>query len=147
MKKKINKTALIAISSMLTIISVNVEAGYGGVRSATTICKAPKLKYKQPEAKSAIKAGDSFSAQASHKLHKNSIQASIKGVPVDITLTKQSGGAHLIEGKWPAGIKGEFARIKITAKDNKGCKLTDGWLLKVSDRVKAVEISDKESNL
>ncbi len=126
MKKIINKTALIAISSLFIVFSVGTEAwGYGGVKSATKVCKAPKLKYKKPEEKTAINPGDNFSAQASHKIHK----ASIKGAPVDITLTEQSGGAHLIEGKWPAGIEGKFARIKITAKDSKGCKLTDGWLL------------------
>lgn len=148
MKKIINKTALIAISSILTVISVGAEAGgYGGVRSATKVCKAPKLKYKQPEEKSVIKAGDSFSAQASHKLYKNSIKASIKGTPVDIILTEQTGGAHLIEGKWPVGIEGEFARIKIIAKDNKGCKLTDGWLLKVGDAGTAEAPSEKEADI
>ena len=129
MKKMIHKAALLAISTLLTVIAVGEAGAYGGVKSASKVCKAPKLKYKQPEEKTAVHPGDTFSAQASHKIHKNSIKVSIKGIPVDITLTEQSGGAHLIEGQWPAGIEGKFARIKITAKDTKGCKLTDGWLL------------------
>lgn len=157
MKKIINKTALIAISSLLIVFSVGTEAwGYGGVKSATKVCKAPKLKYKKPEEKSVVNPGDDFSAQVSRKIHKDSIKASIKGIPVDITLTEQSGGAHLIEGKWPAGIAGKFARLKITAKDTKGCKLTDGWLLKnggaeeaevSADAEGAPATADKETNL
>ena len=126
MKKIISSAALVAISAMLTLTSVGVEAGPQG-------CKAQKLKHKLPEERSTIEPGGSFSAQAAHSIQKNTLKFSIKGTTLDINITTKANGTHIVEGTIPAELSGSgFSRIKITGKDKRGCKLSDGWLLKVS---------------
>ena len=125
MKKIISSAALVAISAMLTLTSVGVEAGPKG-------CKAQKLKHKLPEERSSIDPGGSFSAQASHRMQIDTLKFSIKGTPLDINITTKGNGVHAIEGTIPDDISAGFARIKITGKDSRGCKLSDGWLLEVT---------------
>lgn len=144
MKKIISSATLIAASAMLTLTSVGVEAGPQG-------CKAQKLKHKLPEERSSIEPGGSFSAQAAKQIQKNTLKFSIKGTPLDVNITTKANGTHVVEGTIPAELSGAgFARIKITGKDKKGCKLSDGWLLKVGGDAPAAEAeapaeADKEA--
>ena len=133
MKKIISSTALLAVSAMLTLTSVGVEAGPQG-------CKAQKLKHKLPEERSTIEPGGSFSAQAAKQIQKNTLKFSIKGTPLDVNITTKANGTHAVEGTIPADLSGAgFARIKITGKDKKGCKLSDGWLLQIGGEAPAAE--------
>ena len=119
------KLTIVLIS---VVFSSNVLAyGSGGSKKA---CSKPKFTEFTPPKLTAVTPQSNFSFKASSLTDPNSIEVSIKKQTIDVTIDKK-GRSYYVSGAIPASIKGNYARIVITAKGTNNCAGSDGWLLKI----------------
>lgn len=114
---------------MLMIATSNVWA-YGSSSSSKKACNKPKFSEFVPTNNAAVAAKSAFSFVASASTNPDSIVVTIKDQPVAITVTPKNQGFQ-VTGTLPDTIKGNFARISISADGPNKCKGSDGWLVKV----------------
>jgi hypothetical protein len=114
---------------MLMIATSNVWA-YGSSSSSKKACNKPKFSEFVPANNAAVAAKSAFSFVASASTNPDSIVVTIKDQPVAITVKPKNQGFQ-VTGTLPDTIKGNFARISISADGPNKCKGSDGWLVKV----------------
>ncbi len=121
--------SLLLIVCMATACQAGAYGGGSGGGNAKS-CAKPKFSQFQPEHHAVVAAAAKFSFLVSPNTEPNSIAVTVKGQPVDVTISKQAQG-FLVEGRLPERITGDFARINITADGHNHCHGNDGWLLQV----------------
>lgn len=114
---------------MLMIATSNVWA-YGSSSSSKKACNKPKFSEFVPANNAEVAEKSAFSFVASASTNPDSIVVTIKDQPVAITVTPKNQGFQ-VTGTLPDTIKGNFARISISADGPNKCKGSDGWLVKV----------------
>ena len=114
---------------MLIIATTNVWA-YGSSSSSKKACNKPKFSEFVPANNAEVAAKSAFSFVASANTNPESIIVTIKDQPIAVTVTPKNQGFQ-VTGTLPDTLKGNFARISITADGPNQCKGSDGWLIKV----------------
>jgi len=114
---------------LVLMATANTVWAYGS-SSSSKACSKPKFTEFTPANNAQVAAGSSFSFMASANTSPDSIAVTVKGLPVDVTVTPKNPG-FLVEGKLPATVNSDFARINISADGHNGCNGGDGWLFKV----------------
>lgn len=114
---------------MLIIATSNVWA-YGSSSSSKKACNKPKFSAFTPVNNAQVAAKSAFSFVASANTNPESIIVTIKDQPVAVTVTPKNQGFQ-VTGTLPDTLKGNFARISITADGPNQCKGGDGWLVKI----------------
>jgi len=114
---------------MLMIATSNVWA-YGSSSSSKKACNKPKFSEFVPANNAEVAAKSAFSFVASASTNPDSIIVTIRDQPVAVTVTPKNQGFQ-VTGKLPDTLKGNFARISITADGPNQCKGSDGWLVKI----------------
>ena len=114
---------------MLIIATSNVWA-YGSSSSSKKACNKPKFGDFVPTNNAEVAAKSAFSFIASANTNPESITVTIKDQPVAVTVTPKNQGFQ-VTGTLPDTLKGNFARISISADGPNKCKGSDGWLVKV----------------
>lgn len=114
---------------MLIIATSNVWA-YGSSSSSKKVCNKPKFSEFVPANNAKVSAKSAFSFVASASTNPDSIIVTIKDQPVAVTVTPKNQGFQ-VTGILPDTLKGNFARITITADGPNQCKGSDGWLVKI----------------
>jgi len=114
---------------MLIIATSNVWA-YGSSSSSKKACNKPKFSEFVPTNNAEVAAKSAFSFVASANTNPESIIVTIKDQPIAVTVTPKNQGFQ-VTGTLPDTLKGNFARISITADGPNQCKGSDGWLIKV----------------
>lgn len=124
------------LSNILLLIIGMATTGpiwaYGGSSAggSSKSCTKPKFSQFQPAQNAVVAAEAKFSFLASTGTNPKSIAVTVKGQPVNISVTEKTQG-FLVEGQIPADITIDFARINITADGHNRCHGSDGWLVKV----------------
>lgn len=114
---------------MLIIATSNVWA-YGSSSSSKKACNKPKFSEFVPANNAEIAAKSAFSFVASANTNPESIIVTIKDRPVAVTVKPINQGFQ-VTGTLPETLKGNFARISISADGPSQCKGSDGWLVKI----------------
>jgi hypothetical protein len=122
---KAYKTLLI-----LTLIMVTNNAWSYGSSSSQKACDKPKFSDFSPVNNAQVAVSSAFSFTASANTNPDSIIVTIKNMPVAVTVTPKNQH-FLVAGTLPDALKGDFARINITATSPTQCKGSDGWLVKI----------------
>lgn len=116
---------------LLLVLTVTTSHAWAyGSSSSKKACAKPKFSKFTPANDAQVAAESTFSFLASANTNPKSIAVTVKGQPVDVTVTDNNQG-FLVEGKLPITVTGDFARINITADGPNQCKGSDGWLVKV----------------
>ena len=118
---------------VLMLVSSAGWAYGGGSSSSTKACTKPKFSDFTPAENADVPAGASFAFTASANTNPNSIKVTVKGLPVDLSITPKKTGNFEVTGVLPATIKGDYARIAIVGEAPNNCHGNAGWLVKVSD--------------
>jgi hypothetical protein len=113
---------------MLMVATSNVWA-YGS-SSSKKACNKPKFSEFAPANNAEVTAKSAFSFTASGNTNPESIIVTVKNQPVAVTVTPKNQGFK-VSGILPDTLKGNFARISITADGPNQCKGSDGWLVKI----------------
>ena len=114
---------------MLTITTSSVWA-YGSSSSSKKACNKPKFNEFTPVNNARVAAKSAFSFVASANTNPESIIVAVKDQPVEVAITPKNQGFQ-VTGTLPDTLKGNFARISITADGPNQCKGSDGWLVKI----------------
>ncbi|MFA5920532.1 MAG: hypothetical protein WC856_04505 [Methylococcaceae bacterium] len=114
---------------MLIIATSNVWA-YGSSSSSKKACNKPKFSEFVPANNAEVAAKSAFSFVASANTNPESIIVTVKEQPVAVTVTPKNQGFQ-VTGTLPETLKGNFARISISADGPSQCKGSDGWLVKI----------------
>jgi len=114
---------------MLMVATSNVWA-YGSSSSSKKVCNKPKFSEFSPVNNAQVAAKSAFSFVASANTNPESIIVTVKNQPVAVTVTPKNQGFQ-VTGTLPDTLKGNFARISITADGPNQCKGSDGWLMKI----------------
>jgi hypothetical protein len=114
---------------MLMVATSNVWA-YGSSSSSKKACNKPKFSEFTPANNAEVAAKSAFSFTASGNTNPESIIVMVKDQPVAVTVTPQNQ-SFKVAGTLPDTLKGNFARISITADGPNQCKGSDGWLVKI----------------
>ncbi|MDD1625834.1 MAG: hypothetical protein LUQ56_00070 [Methylococcaceae bacterium] len=114
---------------MLIIATSNVWA-YGSSSSSKKACNKPKFSEFVPANNAEVSAKSAFSFVASANTNPESIIVMIKDRPVAVTVKPINQGFQ-VTGTLPETLKGNFARISISADGPSQCKGSDGWLVKI----------------
>ncbi|MGD0958786.1 MAG: hypothetical protein ABSB19_03165 [Methylomonas sp.] len=104
----------------------------GGSTSSAKACAKPKFTDFAPAENNEVAAGSGFSFTASANTNPSSIKVNVKGMPADINVTSKKTGSFEVSGKLPASLKGDYARIAITAEAPNNCNGAGGWLVKIA---------------
>ncbi len=131
MKISLN-VAKVLIFLVLATFSIGAMA-YGGGATASTSCKKPKFSEMTPPKSTVVAPGSEFSFVASRDTKPNSIKVDIKGHNVALVTEKQKLGNYLVSGNLPEDVKQGFVRVAISAKTDRSCDGTAGWLLKIEE--------------
>jgi len=116
---------------LVSIIATSNAWAYGSSSSSKKACNKPKFSEFIPTNNAEIAAKSAFSFVASANTNPESIIVTIKDQPVAVTVTPKNQ-SFLVTGTLPDTIiKGNFARINITADGSNQCKGSDGWLVKI----------------
>ncbi len=102
-----------------------------GSSSSTKACAKPEFTNFVPADNANVTEGSEFSFYASTNTLPNTIKVAVKGLPATVKITPRNEGGFLVSGTIPASLKGEYARIAITADGQRNCKGNGGWLVKV----------------
>jgi hypothetical protein len=114
---------------MLMVATTNVWA-YGSSSSSKKACNKPKFSEFAPANNAEVTAKSAFSFTASGNTNPESIIVTVKDQPVAVTVTPKNQ-VFQVAGTLPDTLKGNFARISITADGPNQCKGSDGWLVKI----------------
>lgn len=123
--KLTNALLLLAVMAMS-----NTVWAYGSSSSSKKACAKPKFSEFTPANNAQIAVGGHFSFVASANTNPDSLEVTVKGSPVAVTVTAKNSG-FAVDGSLPASITADFVRINISADGHNDCKGNDGWLLKV----------------
>jgi hypothetical protein len=104
-----------------------------GSSSSSKSCTKPKFTDFTPAENAEIAAGSGFSFTASANTYPNTIKVTIKGLPATLKVTPENEGGFQVSGTIPASLKGDYARIAITADGPNNCKGDGGWLVKIAE--------------
>ncbi|MBM3413309.1 MAG: hypothetical protein FJY19_08080 [Bacteroidetes bacterium] len=127
-----NKFTLLGL--FLLLFSVNDSWAYGGGGAGgTKSCEKPKFSDFSPAENAEVAPGSAFSFTASKNTYPATIKVTVKGQAAAIKTDKKNDGTFSVKGSLPAAVKGDFARIAITADAQSNCKGSSGWLVKVSE--------------
>jgi len=122
------------IITMMLMISLtgfaNQAVAYGS-SSSKKACKPPRFWQFQPPHMAETAPQSEFSFLASGKTRPDSLQVTVKGQPVTVTVSKKQANL-LVTGKLPADLQGTPARISIRATGSNKCKGKGGWLVKIT---------------
>ncbi len=103
-----------------------------GSSSSTKSCTKPKFSEFSPVNNAEVAAKSAFSFLASAGTNPDSINVTVKDLPVAVTITAKNKSFE-VTGKLPDSLKGTFARISISADGPNKCKGSDGWLVKIAE--------------
>ena len=115
---------------ILLLVSSNLWA-YGSSSSSKS-CTKPEFSQFIPAENSTIAAGASFSFLASANTYPTTIKVSVKGLPVELSITPKDAAGFLVKGTLPKALHDDFARISINAEGQKNCKGDGGWLVNIA---------------
>lgn len=118
---------------VLTLLTGNAFAYGGGGGGSSKACAKPKFSAFKPAENAEVAPGSAFSFTASKNTYPNTIKVTVKGKSASIQTTQHNDGTFTVSGKLPDGIKGDFARISISADAQSNCNGTGGWLVKISE--------------
>ncbi len=116
--------------ALVLMATTNEVLAYGSSSSSKKACTKPKFTEFTPANNAQVEPASLFSFIASSSTKPDSIGVTVKGQAVEVTITPQNQ-EFLVQGKLPAAITGDFARISISAEGPNQCKGSDGWLLKL----------------
>ncbi len=112
------------------LLTASTSALAYGSSGGSRACKPPTFSKQTPPKSSVVPPGAPFSVIVS-KARRSSIAVTVKGIPVDVSVTEQKNGQLLVEGSIPESLNDTHARIQVSAKTDSGCTKSDGWLIKV----------------
>jgi len=115
---------------ILLLVSSNSWA-YGS-SSSSKACSKPEFSQFVPAENASIAAGSSFSFFASANTYPTTIKVTVKGLPVELTVTPKEGAGFQVKGTLPKSLTNDFARISISAEAQKNCKGDGGWLVNIA---------------
>ncbi|MFI3223354.1 MAG: hypothetical protein QX191_10010 [Methylococcaceae bacterium] len=115
---------------ILLLVSSNLWA-YGSSSSSKS-CTKPEFSQFIPAENSTIAAGASFSFLASANTYPTTIKVTVKGLPVELSITPKDAAGFLVKGTLPKALHDDFARISINAEGQKNCKGDGGWLVNIA---------------
>ena len=115
--------------SLILLASSSQLWAYGS-DSSSKACEKPKFSHFEPANNSAVAPHATFSFIASQQTLPDSLQVTVKGQPIDVTVTAKNQ-VFYVQGQLPDSLKNEFVRINIAADSPHKCRGTDGWLLKI----------------
>lgn len=119
-----------ALLLLVVMAMSNTVWAYGSSSSSKKACAKPKFSEFTPANNAQIAVGGQFSFVASANTNPDSLEVTVKGSPVAVTVTPKNSG-FAVNGNLPASITADFVRINISADGHNDCKGNDGWLLKV----------------
>ena len=99
-------------------------------------CKLPRLRSIKPEPHSEVPPESDFSFTLPPWTDPKKVTVTVKKLPTDTTV-EANKSFILVKGKLPASLENTFARISVKAVAELGCKMKEGWLLKISERTAA----------
>lgn len=105
---------------------------YGSSSSSKKACDKPSFTEFSPVNNALVAANSAFSFLASPNTHPESIEVTIKGRVVPVTVTPKNQSFQ-VSGVLPEDLKNDFARISITANGANQCKGSGGWLVKITE--------------
>jgi len=115
---------------ILLLISSNSWA-YGS-SSSSKACTKPEFSQFIPTENSTIAAGSSFSFLASANTYPTTIKVTVKGLPVELSITPKEAIGFEVKGTLPKSLENDYARINISAEGQKNCKGEGGWLVNIA---------------
>ena len=130
------KISLNVVKALIFLVLATFSIGavaYGGGATASTSCKKPEFSEMTPPKSSVVAPGSEFSFVASRDTKPGSIKVDIKGQVVALITKKQKSGYYLVSGNLPEEIKQGYVRVAISAKTDRSCDGTAGWLLKIEE--------------
>ncbi len=99
-------------------------------------CKLPRVRSIKPEPRSEVPPESDFSFTLPPWTDPKKVTVTIKKLPAEITISENSSFI-LVKGKLPASLENTYARISVRAVAELGCKMKEGWLLKILERIAA----------
>jgi hypothetical protein len=121
------------LTTLVLILITSTSWAYGGGSSSTKACAKPKFADFVPVENSQVAIGARFSFSASANTHPNSIKVTVKGIPAEIKVTTKNTGIIEVSGTLPTSLKGDYARIAISAEAPNNCNGVGGWLVKIAE--------------
>jgi len=115
---------------ILSLVSSNLWA-YGSSSSSKS-CTKPEFSQFLPAENSSIAAGSAFSFLASANTYPTTIKVTVKGLPVELSITPKEAVGFEVKGTLPKSLQDDFARITINAEGQKNCKGEGGWLVNIT---------------
>jgi len=116
---------------VLMLMTVTGAAWAYGSGSSSKACAKPVFSHFTPAENAEVTAGSSFSFTASANTYPNTIKVAVKGLPATLKVTPRTEGGFQVSGTIPAALKGDYARIAISADAPYDCKGDGGWLVKI----------------
>ena len=104
-----------------------------GSSSSPKACAKPEFTNFVPAENAEVATGSTFSFIASANTFPNTIKVTVKGLPATLKVTPRNEGGFLVSGTMPSSLKGDYARIAITADGQNNCKGGGGWLVKIAE--------------
>lgn len=114
----------------LTLMLASSQAWAYGSDSSSKACEKPKFSHFEPANNSSVAPHATFSFIASQQTLPDSLQVTVKGQPVELTITAKNQ-VFYVQGQLPVSLNNEFVRINIAADSPHKCRGADGWLLKI----------------
>ena len=115
---------------LMTVTSTSWAYGSSGSPKA---CAKPEFTNFVPAENAEAAVGSTFSFIASANTFPNTIKLTVKGLPATLKVTPRNEGGFQVSGTMPSSLKGDYARIAITADGQNNCKGDGGWLVKIAE--------------
>jgi len=136
------KSKLLALLGLLSLFNMadatagaSGHAGHSaGGGGGSEGCLKPHLSKFMPAHLSTVAPGSEFSFMAVGVQHPEQISATVKSIPIELTVEDKEA-FYLVKGKLPPSLTKTAARIniKVTSKYSR-CDAENGWLLKIADK-------------
>ena len=118
--------------SFFILLLVSSNSWAYGSSSSSKACAKPEFSQFIPAENSSIAAGSSFSFFASANTYPTTIKVTVKGLPVELSITPKDAAGFQVKGTLPKSLHDDFARISINAEAQKNCKGDGGWLVNIT---------------
>lgn len=133
-----NKSILVAIFSILCLVSVQgfAAGGHGGGgssvnKSGKSACKTTQIKHIRPEHLASVAPNSEISFRVKGLEEAKLVSMTVKKIPVELEV-EHKGGLLWFTGKIPESLVNTAARVHVEVHYKK-CPAEKGWLLKISE--------------
>ncbi len=116
--------AFLALAVAFPVFAGSRMSHHGGM---ILDCEAPHFFEQTPANNAKVSSIQDFSFTASDNTDSETIKVWANNAPVEVKITKQRGGAFLIEGRLKAPVTKGKVWFRVNAESNDGCDDNSNW--------------------